>query len=73
MELTKYGSTVQYTQVKQGKLESLEDFEARTAIEVAALEATGNIIVDSVISDQQQAEDSWFGLKMAQIAYYKKV
>jgi hypothetical protein len=73
LELTKYGSTVQYLQVKQSALESLEDFEARTAIEVAALEATGNIIVDSVVSDQQQAEDSWVGLKMAQVAYYKKV
>lgn len=73
MELTKYSSTVQYLQVKQGNLESLEDFEARVDIEKAALADAGNIIVDDVVSDQQQAGESWIDLKMAQIAYYKKV
>ena len=72
MELTKYGSTVQYSQVKQNQLETVEDFEARVSSEVAALEAAGNIVVDSVIADRQQADAEWIGLRVAQIAYYDK-
>ena len=72
MELTKYGSTVQYSQVKQEQLESVESFEARVATEVAVLEAAGNIVVDTVIADRQQADSTWVGLRVAQIAYYDK-